>query len=131
MKRMFAIVIGILMVALLYYCNFVRQDNPLRKYGVEYSVSHGEHYSVVIIKFTLQTKEKKVKGPTFSGDELRVDFVDSDKDGVGDIIVKSGIHPGHYAKVKLLIKDGVATGFHIMENHSMCIGFPAEGYFCP
>jgi len=85
----------------------------------------------MIVKLFLQKKDKKVKGPIFSGDSLKVTFVDSDKDGINDIVVKSGLYPSHFAVVKLRIKNGEATGFHVSENHDMCIGFPEEGFYCP
>jgi len=107
------------------------QKNPLQKYGVEYEYHSPASPNLVDVEFSLNTKEGKKPGPEFIADNLVVEFVDLDKDGVEEIIATNQGAPTHRAVAKLLIKDGVATGFHIVESQHMGTSFSEEGYYCP
>jgi len=130
MKKLSAI-ISLAAAGVLFLCwwLFIYQSNPLKKYGVEYKIEHGEHYSVVIISFWVQAGNERIVGPSFIGDDLAVSFADVDRDGIDEIIVKS--KAGNQAIAKLIIKDGKAIGFHILQSDQIGISFAKEGFYCP
>ena len=103
-------------------------NNPLRKYGVFYSWDHGEHYEVTILSFWLQTDKGKIDGPSFLGDNLTMEFSRVGGDPIPEIVVSAKNDPSSRAVVKVIVEDGKAVRFHIVEANRIDIAYRAEGY---
>jgi hypothetical protein len=103
--------------------------NPLKNYGVTYGWDHGEHYEVTILNFWLQTDKGKIDGPSFIGDNLTVEFPRVEGDPIPEIVVWSG--HDYQDVARLIMKDGKAVGFHIVNGSQIGVTYAPEGYYCP
>ena len=106
--------------------------NPLKKYGVVVTREGFESPSLVGYKFDL--KGPSITGPDSpeeSGEHLVIEFRDLDGDGVEEVLIQSETLKDSRTVIKVLVEGGKAVGFHILETHSMCLGFSKEGFYCP
>jgi len=104
-------------------------SDPLKSYGVFYSWDHGEHYEVTILDFWVQTDKGKIVGPSFIGDNLTVAFPRVEGDPVPEIVVRSS--NDHQDVARLIMKNGKAVGFHMVEGNQIGVTYAPEGYYCP
>jgi len=122
------LIIIVVIVALIFTFLYPR-GSPLEKYDVFYRWDHGDHYEVTILDFWLQTDKGNIAGPSFIGDDLTVEFPRVEGDPIPEIVVRSSHH--HYDVARLIMKNGKAVGFHIVEGNQIGVSYAPEGYHCP
>ena len=104
--------------------------NVLARYGVEYKYLPTFSHSLNVIEFSLKTEHENRLGPVITVDDAVVRFQEPDREGNGEIIVRSG-HTPSYAVIKVYIENGRAVRYHVVKSMTICISFPEEGYYCP
>ena len=108
-----------------------RDYNPLKKYGVSFEKTHGEHASFQTIRFSLDRNQKHIIGPAIVGDDLYVSFKTVTGEAAPRIVVRSKDYKARYIVLKLNFTNEKKPEFEIVENHMMGISYPALGLYCP
>jgi len=121
-----AIGLGCLTVAITYSIVTDPRDH-WKKYGVTYEDAVLQSPTASEISFYINSDKGRVDGPTFLGTELTVSYADLDHDGVDEIVLRSDFDSDS-AHVKVLLENGKAVGFHILDRKGMAIMFSPEGF---
>lgn len=132
MKRRFAqiLLIGLSVAIFLSLAVSIWQSrNPLRKYGVSYEKTSGDHAEYQHLWFYLDRQGKRTDVVTVIGEELQVEFKNSGD--VPDIIVRSETNKSSFVLLRLNTSDQTKPPIELIENHNLGVHYtpPWERYY--
>lgn len=121
--------IGCLVVWFIYICVADQMTrNHWKKYGVEYKYAQMSSPTLDAVDFFINSEGGPIPGPTIMGDALEVSYEEIDKDGVDEIVLRSDVYPEKFVYIKILLKDGKASGFRILDRKGFAIIYPEAGF---